>query len=168
MKNIVVTKPGKYEIKLQLSKEGERLEWLGVVDAREAGEYEINLVMTHLVPNTFGRVVIRGVAENGARVKIKGLVRIEKSAQETDSFLSMKVLLLDKKSGATAEPELEILANRVKASHAASVGKIDEEQLFYLKSRGIYETEAKKIIIKGFLNEGEKKVTRLYSDTVTQ
>lgn len=146
------SKPGKHEIKLSLNKEGERLEWLGIIHASEIGEYELNLVMTHKVPNTFGRVEVRGVAENGARIKVNGLVRIEKQAQNTDSFLSMKILLLDKKSVATAEPELEILANQVKASHSASVGKIDEEQLFYLKSRGIGESEAKNIIIKGFLN----------------
>ena len=64
----------------------------------------------------------------------------------------MKILLLDKKSGATAEPELEIEANRVKASHSASVGKIDDEQLFYLRSRGIEETKAKNIIVNGFIN----------------
>ena len=152
MEKYKINKPGKHDIRLQLNKEGERLEWLGIIDAREVGEYDVNLVMTHLVPNTFGRVEIRGVAENGARVKVKGLVKIIKKAQNTDSFLSMKILLLDKKSGATAEPELEIEANQVKASHSASVGKVDEEQVFYLGSRGIKEQEAKNIIVKGFLN----------------
>ena len=152
MEKYLINKPGKYEIKLQLSKEGEKLEWLGLIDARLGGEYELYLKMEHLVPNTFGRVMVKGVAENGARIKIKGLIKIEKVAQNTDSFLAMKILLLDKKSGATAEPELEILANRVKASHAASVGKIDEEQLFYLKSRGIIEQEAKNLIVNGFIN----------------
>jgi Fe-S cluster assembly protein SufD len=152
MENILINKLGKHEIKLQLAKEGERLEWLGIVDAREVGEYEIDLVMMHLVPDTFGRVEIRGVAEHGAKVKVKGKVCIAKNAQNTDSFLSMKILLLDNKSMATAEPELEIEANKVKASHAATVGKIDEEQLLYLASRGIGEVEAKDMIIKGFLN----------------
>lgn len=147
-----INKPGKHEINLSLNKEGDRLEWLGIIEARSEGEYELDLVMAHLVPNTFGRVQVRGVAENGARIKVNGLVRIEKQAQNTDSFLSMKILLLDKKSAATAEPELEISANRVKASHAASVGKIDEEQLFYLASRGIKEKEARNMIIKGFMN----------------
>lgn len=128
------------------------MEWLGIIDARESGEYELNLIISHTVPNTFGRVVIRGVAENGARIAVKGLVKIEEQAQNTDSFLAMKILLLDKKSGATAEPELEIEANRVKASHSASVGKIDDEQLFYLKSRGIEEARAKNIIVNGFIN----------------
>lgn len=152
MENLRITKPGKHEIKLSLNKEGKKLEWLGIIDARESGEYELNLIISHTVPNTFGRVVIRGVAENGARIAVKGLVKIEEQAQNTDSFLAMKILLLDKKSGATAEPELEIEANRVKASHSASVGKIDDEQLFYLKSRGIEEARAKNIIVNGFIN----------------
>jgi Fe-S cluster assembly protein SufD len=153
MEKYLINKPGSHEIKLQLNKEGNNLEWLGIIDAREAGEYELNLVMTHDVRDTFGRVVVKGVASNGARVKVKGLIKINMEAQNTDSFLSMKILLLDKLSGATAEPELEIEANRVKASHAASVGKIDEEQLFYLKSRGIDENEAKNIIVNGFLSD---------------
>jgi len=152
MEKYLINKPGKYEIELSLNKEGEKHEWLGVIDAREEGEYELSLVMSHLVAETFGRVMIKGVAENGARIKVRGLVKIFKQAQNTDSFLSIAILLLDKKSSAVAVPELEIEANRVKASHSASVGKIDEEQLFYLKSRGISEKESKNIIIKGFIN----------------
>jgi len=162
-------KPGKHEIKLSLNKEGERLEWLGIIDAREEGEYELDLVMTHLASDTYGRVMVKGVAENGARVKVKGLVRIEKQAQNTDSFLSMKILLLDKKSAAIAKPELEILANQVKASHSASVGKIDEEQLFYLASRGVGASEAKNVIVRGFLGEVTQPCLpagRCHSDTV--
>ena len=99
MKNLVVSKPGKYEVSLQLSKEGERLEWRGLINAREAGEYELNLTMSHEEQDTFGRVMIKGVAENGARIKVKGLVRIEKQAQNTDSFLTMKILLLEDLQG---------------------------------------------------------------------
>jgi len=152
MKNFVMRSPGRQNVELCLTKEGERLEWLGVIDAREPGEYELSLIMSHFVPSTFGRIVIKGVAENGARIKVKGIIRIKKQAQNTDSFLSMKILLVDKKSSAVAEPELEIEANQVKASHSASVGKIDEDQMFYLKSRGIDEKSAKEIIINGYLN----------------
>lgn len=152
MEKLIINKPGSYKIALLLGKEKKELEWNGVIDAREKGEYDLDLVIKHETPDTFGRVTIRGIAQNGARIRVKGLVKIEKVAQNTDSFLSMAVLLLDKQSSATVEPELEILANRVKASHSASVGKIDEEQMLYLNSRGIPEQEAKNIIIKGFLN----------------
>ena len=67
----------------------------------------------------------------------------------------MKLLMLDNKSSAVAEPELEIKNNEVKASHSASVGRIDEEQLFYLESRGVEKHDAEKLIIKGFLGEVE-------------
>ena len=81
------------------------------------------------------------------------MVKIGKEARNTDSFLEMRVLLLDKKSSAVAEPKLEIENNDVKASHAATVGKIDEDQLFYLSSRGVDLDEANKLIINGFLKE---------------
>jgi Fe-S cluster assembly scaffold protein SufB len=68
----------------------------------------------------------------------------------------MRILLLDKQSSAVAEPKLEIENNDVKASHAATVGKIDEDQLFYLESRGVNINEAKKLIVEGFLKEVEE------------
>lgn len=151
MEQYLINKPGKYEVSLQLSKEGEKKEWLGIIEAHEAGDYDLSLKMSHFEKDTFGRVMIKGVAENGAIIRIKGLVRIENRAQGADSFLATKILLLDKKSGAIVEPELEILADRVKAGHAASVGKVDEEQLFYLMSRGMTEIEARKLLVKGFL-----------------
>ncbi len=149
----IINKPGKHEINLVLDREGMDLEWRGIIEAREMGNYDLEIKIRHEVPNTFGRVVVRGIAENGARVKVNGRVIIAKSAQETDSFLEMKILLLDKLSSAVAEPELEIEANLVKASHAASVGKIDEEQIMYLRSRGVGLIEAKKLIVEGFINE---------------
>ena len=114
--------------------------------------------MDHKVGNTFGRVVLRGVAKNGARVQVEGMIKIDKEANGVDDFLEMKLLLLDAKSQAVAEPKLEIEANEVKASHAATVGKIDEEELFYLTSRGIGLAEAEKLIVGGFLDQVIDKI----------
>lgn len=155
-------KPGKIDLVVPFLVEGEEMEILGIVDAKEPGDYLVKVLADHVAKNTFGRVVIKGVAQNGARIKIDGMVKIEKGAQLTNSFLEMRVLLLDKKSSAVAEPKLEIENNEVKASHAASVGKIDEDQLFYLASRGVEREEAKKLIVEGFLNEVIRE-----SDTVS-
>jgi len=152
MDKYIVNKPGKQEIELRLNNEGERLEWIGIVDARVKGEYELNITMSHVILNTFGRILLKGVVGNGSIVKVKGLIKIEKLAQESDSFLTMKFLLLDKKSAVTIIPELEIEADSVKVGHSASVGKIDEEQLLYLKSRGVGQNEAKTMIINSFMN----------------
>jgi len=146
-----ITTPGSYEYLLPFETVNEEGDLLGIIEARTPGDYEIRVVANHLVPGTRGRVKVKGVVENGARVKLVGLVKIAEGAKNTDSFLSLKLLMLDNKSYAMAEPELEILNNEVKASHSASVGRIDKEQLFYLKSRGIDESEARKLIINGFL-----------------
>jgi Fe-S cluster assembly protein SufD len=96
-------------------------------------------------------MTIKAVVGKGARVKIKGLVKIGKSAQETDEYLELRVLMLDKTTVATVEPELEIEANNVKAGHGASVGKVDREQLLYLMSRGISKDTAEAQIVNGWL-----------------
>lgn len=146
-----ITKPGKYEYGVVMDELNSEKELLGIVKAEEVGDFEINIVSRHKVGKTKCRVEVKGIVSNGARVKVKGTVKIEEGAVESDSFLAMKLLMLDNKSMATAEPELEILNNEVKASHSASVGRIDEEQLFYLETRGVSKSEAEKLIIKGFL-----------------
>jgi len=146
-----VDSPGTYEYILPFDTDNEEGDLLGVIEARTPGEYDIKVMVSHKAIGTRARVAIRGVVENGARVKLVGLVKIGKRAKDTDSFLGLKLLMLDNKSYALAEPELEILNNEVKASHLASVGRINKEQLFYLASRGIGEMEAKELIVEGFL-----------------
>ena len=146
-------KPGEIDLVVPFLTSYEEKEVLGVISATEPGDYKVRVVADHKVPNTFGRIVIKGVAANGARVTVDGLVKIAEGAKKTDSFLEMRILLLDKQSSAVAEPKLEIENNDVKASHAATVGKIDEDQLFYLSSRGVDSEEAEKLIVEGFLKE---------------
>src|SRR3989344_9660611 len=86
------------------------------------------------------------------------MIKIVKDDKGVDDFLEMRLLLLDAKSQAVAEPKLEIEANEVKASHAATVGKIDDEGLFYLQSRGVKQGEAEKLIVTGFLNQVIEKI----------
>ena len=148
-------KPGEIDLVIPFNTAGDKKEILGVILAMEPGEYKVKVVADHVATNTFGRVIIKGVAANGAHISIDGMVKIGKEARKTDSFLEMRVLLLDKKSSAVAEPKLEIENNDVKASHAATVGKIDEDQIFYLGSRGIERDEANKLIVEGFLKEVE-------------
>lgn len=153
-----LNKPGVKEFVIPLIENGEQVEVWGLVEATTPGEYKVKVLMDHYAQNTFGRVVIKGIAANGAKVSINGMVKIEEGAEKTDSFLEMRMLLLDKKSSATVEPKLEIENNNVKASHAATLGKIDEEELFYLKSRGVSLDEAKILIVDGFLKEIKEKI----------
>ena len=143
--------PGKYEVTIPFTKVGEEKEWVGIVQAMEAGEYELRVTVDHRAPGTSGRITVRGVAGAGATVKVYGMIKIRKSAQQTDDFLELRVLTLDSTARAVAEPMLEIEANDVKASHAASVGQVDSEQILYLMSRGLSHERAQAEIVSGWL-----------------
>lgn len=152
MKKVIkISKPGVNSFVITFDKEGQEIELLGIVDARQKGEYELTIIAEHRMPLTRGRVTVRVVVGAEARVKIKGLIKITKNAQQTDDFLELRALTLDKNASVTLDPELEIEANNVKASHAASVGPIDPEQTLYLMSRGLNRSEAERQIVEGWL-----------------
>lgn len=150
-KTIIIRQPGDRKIMIPFAVAGEEKEIKILVRAKNKGSYGLELIVNHEAVNTKGKIIVRGVALNGANVKLSGLVKIGKKAAKTENFLSMKMLLLDEKSMAVVEPKMEIENNEVKAAHAATVGKLDEEQIFYLVSRGMTENEARKLLIKGFL-----------------
>ncbi len=152
MRKVVrIDKPGLKKYIINFDKVGKELEWLGIVDARERGNYELEVVADHRVVRTRGRVIVRAVVGAGSKIKIKGVIRIAKEAQQSDAYLELRVLTLDKTALATADPELEILANSVMAGHAASVGGLDLEQQSYLMSRGLTKVEAEEEIVRGWL-----------------
>ena len=98
-------------------------------------------------------VLIKAVVEEGVKLEARGLIKITKNVKNIDVFLRYKVLMLGKNSEATVMPQLEIESDEVKAGHAASIGRVDEEQVFYLMSRGLKRKEAVKLIVEAFLNE---------------
>jgi len=101
--------------------------------------------------NLEGETEVLAVVEDGGNIKLKGKILIQKDAVGANAFLRFKVLLLGETARAEVDPELEILTNDVKASHAASVGQVDSEQLFYLMSRGFDKQKAVKLIVEAFL-----------------
>lgn len=119
---------------------------------------ELNIHLNHYAPNTTGSVFAKGVVTDQATFLFNGLIKIDKKAQQTQSFLEEKTLILSKEAKAHAVPSLEIEANDVKASHAATLGKIDPEQLFYLQSRGLNISSAKTIMLEGFYQEALNKI----------
>ncbi|MDP2684319.1 MAG: SufD family Fe-S cluster assembly protein [bacterium] len=108
-----------------------------------------DITMHHQAKNTKGDILIKGVYENKSLGKFLGLIKIDKPAQGTNSYFTDNILLLDQGMGVSV-PNLEIEANDVKASHGSTTGKIDEDQLFYLTSRGVSRQQAKRMIINGF------------------
>ncbi len=87
------------------------------------------------------------------------MIRIEENAHHAESYLAGHSILLDKGAKSDTIPGLEIFTNDVKATHAASVAQLDDEQIFYLASRGLDKSEAQKIIVEGFLEPLSRKMS---------
>lgn len=137
-------------IGVDLLGDGTAGELVGVFFADHDQRYAIKTLSHHNALNTNAETLVHGVLTDSARVEFDGMIRIEPGAQYTASFLSDHTLLLSNECRAESIPGLEIGANEVSASHGATTGKIDEEQLFYLMVRGIPRDEAERIIVQGF------------------
>lgn len=122
--------------------------FLGAEDARQ--EITLRVVMT--APETKCKIDFRAALADQSASFFDGLIRVEDKAKNAVGFLSYKALLLSPGARAKPIPRLEVLTKEVASlGHAASVGKLDEEQLFYLQSRGISRSEAEKLIVGSFL-----------------
>jgi Fe-S cluster assembly protein SufD len=115
-------------------------------------------VIEHRVPHTTCREVFRGVLDDGARAVFQGRIVVKREAQHADGQQSSKALLLSDQSEVDQKPELEIYADAVKCSHGATAGQIDGNALFYLRSRGIPEVEARRLLIESFLEDALEQI----------
>ncbi len=104
----------------------------------------------HTVPHTRNNIFAKGTVSDKSTSVFRGLIKIEKEAQQTDSYLADHTLMLSPDSLANSIPSLQIEANDVKASHGATVGQIDEEQLFYMMARGLSREQSEHLIVNGY------------------
>lgn len=148
---IILSESGEYRV--ILPQEGSEVEIQGgwLTTGRE--QVDIKLEIIHRARHTRSQTLLRGVARDQSQITLSGTIIIEPGAQDTNAFLTENILLLSDQARAEAVPNLEIQANEVKCSHAATVARIPEEHLFYLMSRGLTETEAEDLVIEGFLAE---------------
>ena len=116
-----------------------------------------------MAENTSSTILSKGISKNGGISSYRGLVQVGKGAKNSKSSVRCDGLMLDNKSKALTFPSMEVAENEVKVSHEAAVGKIGEEQLFYLMSRGLSEEEAIKLIVSGFIEPVVKELPLEYA-----
>lgn len=126
------------------------LECLGLIIGTGESKFCFETISRHLTTNTKASYRIRAAMFDRSLVDYKGNLIIPKVGQITDTYLSHDTLLLSDYARAKTVPALEIEANDVKAGHAATIGKVDDELMFYLLSRGIDAKEAEQMLINGF------------------
>ena len=114
---------------------------------------DFRTLQDHDAPHTRSDLLFKGAVEDDARSVYSGLVRLRPSAQKSNAFQTNRNLVLTEGAGAESIPNLEIEANDVRCSHASTVGPIDDEQRYYLESRGIAPEEAERLIVLGFFDD---------------
>ncbi|MBI1799808.1 MAG: Fe-S cluster assembly protein SufD [Candidatus Eisenbacteria bacterium] len=117
-------------------------------DSRQ--HFHLHTLQRHLVDHTTSDLLIKGCLKDRARSVYQGLIQVAEGAQRTDAYQANRNLLLSDHARADSIPGLEILANDVRCTHGATIGNVDEEQMYYLMSRGLHSSEAQRLIVEGF------------------
>src|SRR5438034_806052 len=137
----------------RLSGEGGRSDLLAVAVAKHQQEFDARTLQDHISPHTASDLLYKNALDDRARTIFGGLIRVEPHAHFTDAYQKVRNLLLSDDAEANSMPGLEILADNVRCTHGATSGQVDEDELFYLRTRGIPVPVAQRLIVTGFLNE---------------
>ncbi len=156
--------PGKYivlfknlsgKIFFDIESSNVELNIYGLYIGKNQNKFEIYTYQNHLKPNSISNLLIKGVFYDSSQFNYQGLIRIEKQAQKSHAYQKNQNLVLSPNVVVNSKPELEILANDVFCTHGSTTGRLNQEQIFYLKSRGIIEEKAKQLLVNGFIKDVE-------------
>jgi len=140
----------RHDLQAELVGDGARFDSRGVFALHGRQHVDTQLAIRHQALNTTSESQWRGVADQRARGVFRGAIVVAEGADGSDASLSSKNLLLSGLAEIDTKPELEIYADEVKAAHGATVGQLDERALFYLRSRGIPQAEARSMLTAAF------------------
>ena len=143
----------RFESLSRLIGEGARSDLLAVAVATGEQEFDARTLQDHISPHSASDLLYKNALDDKARCTFGGLIRVEPHAHFTDAYQKVRNLLLSDDSEANSMPGLEILADNVRCTHGATSGQINEDEMFYLHSRGIPTKIAQRLIVTGFLNE---------------
>jgi Fe-S cluster assembly protein SufD len=142
---------GKVFQETQLAGAGAHGAVTGAYATRGRQHLDFDTLQEHAAPDTTSDLAFRGIVADRSSAVWRGMIKVDPGAQRTDAFQESRNLLLSKRAHADAIPGLEILANDVRCTHAAAIAQIDRDQLFYLRSHGLPQADAQRLVIEGFL-----------------
>jgi Fe-S cluster assembly protein SufD len=147
------SKKGKVRIQNDLAGPGATSRVTGAYFSDGTQHLDYDTFQEHMAPSTTSDFAFKGALRDESTCVWRGMIRVERDAQKTNAYQENRNLLLSEKAHADAIPGLEILANDVRCTHAATIGQVDREELFYLMSRGLSKAEAERLIVRGFFSE---------------
>jgi Fe-S cluster assembly protein SufD len=140
-------------IEIDLNKEGSEVKINILNLARNQQHLDNNILMNHNAEHCISFQNVRNILDDQATCVFNGKVVVADGAQKTDSNQSNKNLLLSRNATAHSNPQLEIYADDVKCGHGSTTGALDKDSIFYLRARGIKESDANNILVKAFAKE---------------
>ena len=143
--------------------EGARAEILSVAFAGKGQHQDAGGKILHFAPNTSSRITSKSVSKDGGRTTYRGLLKVAEGCHGVKSHVTCDALILDDKSASDTVPYMEINEKNVNIEHEATVGKVGEEQLFYLMSRGLSEDQALTMVVSGFMEPFTKELPLEYA-----
>ncbi len=155
----------KANIHTALEGEGAQANLLGAFFGNNKQHFDTFTMQDHLTPETQSDLLFKSALKDFAESNYQGIIRIPRQAQRSDAYQANKNLLLSPNAKARSIPKLEIIADDVRCTHSATMGTLDENELFYLESRGLSPEEAQKTIVEGFF---EQVVTRIPSEEIRE
>ena len=162
MRSLVVTLGATFsraQVENVLAGEHASLEMLGLYFAEARQHFDMRTLQDHAAPGCTSDLLYKGALKDTAHTVYSGLIRVHEGAAKTDAYQANRNLVLSDDAKADSKPELEILNNDVRCTHGSTVGQIDENQLFYLQSRGISKPEAERLIAFGFFEDVINRVS---------
>jgi Fe-S cluster assembly protein SufD len=136
-----------------LTGQGAESDLLAVYFGDQQQMLDFRTLQDHQAPHTRSDLLFKGAVEDEARSVYSGLIRLRHEAQKSNAYQTNRNLVLTEGAGAESIPNLEIEANDVRCSHASTVGPIDDDQRYYLESRGIRPEDAERLIVLGFFED---------------
>lgn len=143
----------KSNVESSLRGEGATSEMLGIYFGDGTQHFDQHTIQDHVKPNTTSDLLFKGALRDRARQVFSGMIKVEPGAQKTNAYQANRNLLLSDKARVDSMPKLEIGANDVRCTHGATMGQVEPEYMFYLRSRGLTREEAERMIVEGFLDE---------------
>ena len=146
-----------------LMEPGARGDILSVAFASDGMQLDAGAKVTHLAPYTTSQILSKSVSKGNGRASYRGLVRINRGAHHTKSNVRCDALLLDENARSDTYPTIRVEENQTEVGHEATVSKVGDDQLFYLMSRGLAETEAYSLIVNGFIEPITRELPMEYA-----
>ncbi|HEX3226006.1 MAG TPA: Fe-S cluster assembly protein SufD [Gaiellaceae bacterium] len=147
------SKKGKTRIQNDLNGRGATSRVTGAYFADGEQHLDYDTFQEHIAPDCESDFAFKGALRDHATAVWRGMIRVEPNAQKTNAYQECRNLMLSPTTHAVPIPGLEIMANDVRCTHGATVGRVDREDLFYLMSRGLKRSEAERLIVRGFFQD---------------